>query len=250
MMDVPGEISASHRTVITGPGNPAEGHAVVLRRRYEVPVDDVWDACTSAERIARWFVPVTGKFKVGGSYQLDGNAGGEIVRCEPPRLLKVTWVFGDSPPAEVELRLEPDGEHTELELTHAGLTDAESWAQFGPGAAGVGWDLALLGLGQHLSGQPKNDSPPWLGTPQGREFVTRASTAWGAAFEAAGATPAEAAAAVRRTTAFYAPADSVTLHRSRMADLHSAANDAFSKRIVQRPTATATPAGRMSGSRP
>ena len=37
----------------------------------------------------------------------SGYAGGEILRCEPPRLLRVTWVMGEGPASEVEVRLAP-----------------------------------------------------------------------------------------------------------------------------------------------
>jgi hypothetical protein len=29
--------------------------------------------------------------------QLRGNAGGDILRCNPPRLLRVPWVHGEVP---------------------------------------------------------------------------------------------------------------------------------------------------------
>jgi len=45
-------------------------------------------------------------------YQLQGNAGGKILRCEPPRLLALSWVFGENPTesdvSEVEVRLAAD----------------------------------------------------------------------------------------------------------------------------------------------
>jgi hypothetical protein len=31
-------------------------------------------------------MPISGELRVGGSFQLEGNAGGEILTCEPPRL--------------------------------------------------------------------------------------------------------------------------------------------------------------------
>ena len=42
----------------------------------------------------------------------------------------------------------------------------------------------------------------WQLSDEGREFFTRSSAVWGAANEAAGADPAEAAQAVANTTAF------------------------------------------------
>jgi hypothetical protein len=34
-----------------------------IRRRYDAPIADVWDACTDPERIARWFLPVSGDLR-------------------------------------------------------------------------------------------------------------------------------------------------------------------------------------------
>src|SRR5918996_5074153 len=53
----------------------------VARRRYVAERPDVWDALTTAERIPRWFLPVSGDLAVGGHYQLEGNASGVV---EPP----------------------------------------------------------------------------------------------------------------------------------------------------------------------
>jgi uncharacterized protein YndB with AHSA1/START domain len=203
MIDIVTEINAARRAVEAGRGGADDVYAVRLRRCYDAPVEDVWDACTSQERITRWFLPVTGDFRPGGRYQLEGNAGGEILRCEPPRLLRVTWVFGDAPPSEVELRLSPgDRDDTVLDLEHT-MTVTPLWAEFGPGATGVGWDLALLGLGRYLSGHEPDEARSWSQSAQAREFMTRSSLAWGAAHEASGATAAEAGAAAERTASFY-----------------------------------------------
>ena len=59
-------------------------------REYPTTVEDLWEAITVPERIARWFLPVEGDLKLGGRYQLKGNAGGTITRCEPPQALDLT----------------------------------------------------------------------------------------------------------------------------------------------------------------
>jgi uncharacterized protein YndB with AHSA1/START domain len=202
MIDIVTEINAIRREVEAGRAGADQACGVRLRRRYDAAIEDVWDACTSPERIARWFLPVTGDLRPGGSYQLEGNAGGEILRCEPPRLLRVTWVFGDAA-SEVEIRLSPGDHHdTVLELEHT-MHVTPLWAEFGPGAVGVGWDGALLGLSLHLSGESATDRQEWPRSPDGREFFTKSSRAWGAAHEAAGASAAEAGAATENTTRFY-----------------------------------------------
>jgi uncharacterized protein YndB with AHSA1/START domain len=210
-MDIVSEIKAMSRTVGVRETSGGDARAVHLRRTYDAPVDDVWDAITDPERLRRWFTPVSGDFRLGGRYQMEGNAGGEILRCEPPRLLKVSWIYGEPPEggvSEVEVRLsEADDGGTVFELDHIATVEPERWTEFGPGAVGVGWDLALLGLSLHLTGReiPESEREAWAMSAEGRDFITRSSHEWGDANEAAGATAAEAATARDNTTRFYAP---------------------------------------------
>ena len=206
MIDIVREIEAVQREVGAGRIAAGEGRAVRLQRTYGAPIEDVWDALTSPERITRWFLPISGDFRIGGRYQLEGNAGGEILSCDQPHRFRVTWVFGDptAPPSEVEVRLTAAGEgSTLLEMEHIAIVPEEFWSEYGPGAVGVGWDGALLGLTLHLRGESVGDPIAWQLSDDGREFFTRSSAAWGAANEASGADSAAAAKAVANTTAFY-----------------------------------------------
>lgn len=211
MSDIIDRISESHRTVRTGGGagdSNVVTRTVLVRRTFPAPIEDVWDACTTADRINRWLMPVSGDLRLGGRYQLEGNAGGQVLACEPPRLLRVSWVMGGGPASEVAVRLAPgDGAETVLELEHTAIVDQRFWATYGPGSVGVGWDLALLGLFLYLStGQDRPENPAaWATGPDAREFITASSEAWGTAFRQAGASEAEAASAVAQTTAFYLP---------------------------------------------
>lgn len=207
MTDVLDELAAVRRKVGKGSLPAGEGDSVVLRRHYPAEVEDVWDAITTPERMARWFMPVTGDLRLGGTYQLQGNAGGEILRCEPPRLLRVTWIFGDAKPgtSEVEVRLSPaEGGGTDFELTHTAIVPDEFASTYGPGATGVGWDLGLLGLAMHLAGVDV-DHKEIETSPEVMEFSRRSAAAWGEAHLAAGADPDLVAATVKATTEFYVP---------------------------------------------
>jgi uncharacterized protein YndB with AHSA1/START domain len=209
MKDILDEINAIHREVGRREVSGEEARTVLLRRTYDAAAEDVWDACTTAERIGRWFLPVSGDLRLGGRYQLHGNAGGEILRCEPPKLLRVSWVMGEAPGfSEVEVRLTPQGEErTVLELEHVAVVPPGMWDQFGPGAVGVGWDLVMLGLGMHLAGGgiSPEQAEAWQFTDEAREFMTSSSRAWGTAYAASGASEETAAAAVTATTGFYVP---------------------------------------------
>jgi uncharacterized protein YndB with AHSA1/START domain len=210
MIDIVREIEAVHREVGEGRVPAGVGRAVRLRRDYDAPIDDVWDALTNPERIGRWFLPLSGEYRVGGRYQFEGNAGGEIVACERPHRLKVTWVYGevtsDADVSEVEVRLSAvDGGATRFELEHTAIVPEDRWAEYGPGAVGVGWDGGLLGLSLHLRGGSVGDPEAWQLSAEGRDFASRSSQAWGEANLAAGADPAVAARAAANTLAFYAP---------------------------------------------
>jgi uncharacterized protein YndB with AHSA1/START domain len=209
MIDIVREIEAVQREVGSGPLAAGEGRAIRLRRTYDAPIEEVWDALTSPERIRRWFLPISGDYRVGGRYQLEGNAGGTILTCDRPNLFRVTWAYGEpASPAdlsELEIRLTRAEEGTTtLELEHVAIVPGELWEQFGPGAVGVGWDSGLLGLSLHLRGASLGDPTTWQLSDEGRAFSARSSAAWGTANEAAGASPEVAATAAANTTAFYA----------------------------------------------
>ncbi|WP_122262992.1 SRPBCC family protein [Ornithinimicrobium cerasi] len=209
MKDLLEELTSVERTVRDGevPAGPAK--VVLLTRTYPAAADDVWDALTDRDRLARWFLPVSGDLEVGGRFQVEGNAGGVVRECEAPRRLVVTWEMGPAGPADtslVEVRLTEDGASTRLELEHRAQVPPEMWDEFGPGAVGVGWDGALLGLALHLAGQELGMSPEEVAAhPAVREFNTRAARAWGEAQLAAGDDAARVEANVAATTGFYVP---------------------------------------------
>jgi uncharacterized protein YndB with AHSA1/START domain len=193
------------REVRTGSRDGAPTRIAVARRTYRADRAQVWGALTDAERLPRWFLPVTGDLRVGGRYQLEGNAGGVVERCEEPESFAVTWEFGGMV-SWLRVHLSPTGGGTALELAHEAPVDPEFWAQFGPGAVGVGWDLALMGLGLHLDSGAAVDpelAATFTLTPEGAEFVRHAAAGWGEAAATDGDDPAAAREAADRTVAFY-----------------------------------------------
>ena len=46
-----------------------EARVAVFTRTYETTIEDLWDACTNPERLARWYTTVTGDLQVGGTFQ-------------------------------------------------------------------------------------------------------------------------------------------------------------------------------------
>jgi uncharacterized protein YndB with AHSA1/START domain len=210
MIDIAREIQAVQREVGTGRLAAGEARTITLRRTYAAAIDDVWSALTTPDRINRWFLPVSGDLRLGGTYQFEGNAGGSIVACDRPNRLLVTWGMGpaDDPAStsEVEIRLTPDdAETTTLELVHTAIVPQEMWEMFGPGAVGVGWEGGALGLALHFIGGAIGDPAAWPYTDEGRAFYTASSEGWGAANLAAGAEPDLVARNIAATTQFYAP---------------------------------------------
>jgi uncharacterized protein YndB with AHSA1/START domain len=213
--DIPRQIGAVTRKLETRLHEGRPARVVVAARTYDTTVDDLWDAITNKERIPRWFLPVSGDLRLGGRYQLQGNAGGTITRCEPPRVVAMTWEFGgDVTWLEVTLDPTADG-RAQLQLEHVAHVPEPRWDEFGPGAVGVGWDTALLGLANHLAtgaAVDPREAMAWLGSENGREFVRRSSDDWCRASIDAGTNSAAARAAAARTTAAYTgvPADTTS----------------------------------------
>lgn len=205
-IDIAAAIGATAREVrnLERDGKPAV--AIVASRTYATSLEDLWEAVTTKERLARWFSPVSGDFHPGGRFQIENNAAGEIKVCEPPHTLDITWEFSGNV-SWVSLRLYTAGNgHARLELTHLYVVDPEWEEKYGPGAGGVGWDLGLAGLGLHVSGEvsaPVEASGEWFASQNYRDLVDACAKAWGEAHIASGAPEDVARAAAARTAAFF-----------------------------------------------
>ena len=201
MIDILEHINAVQRDV----SRTGETVTVVMRRSYQAEPDELWDALTDPERMRRWFMPVSGELKVGGTFQLEGNAGGEILECDPPKRFKLT--FG-GPTSLLELRLLPgSGDSTELELEHS---MSEAPAPGGSGAlwVGPGWDGGFLALGLYLAGEIAEGTDPvaMADSPEVIKFNEQSVRAWIEAIRATGTTTEEdLAEAAKISLAQYAP---------------------------------------------
>lgn len=196
------------REVRSGSRDGTPTKIAIARRTYPTDQADLWDALTNPERIPRWFLPVSGDLEVGGRYQTEGNAGGVIQECEAPKRFVVTWEMGPQM-SWLEVSLTPAADGTTLELVHEAQVDPDMWSQFGPGAVGVGWDLALVGLGIHISSGAAVDPAEAMAfpfRPEGMSFIRGAASGWADAAIGDGDDPAAAHAAAERTVGFYTTA--------------------------------------------
>ncbi len=214
-MNVNAQLDAVDRGIETREVDGVESHVQTLSQTYPSPIDDVWDACTSAERIPRWFLPISGDLRLGGHFQFEGNAGGEIRACDPPSegsaAYTVTWGNGMGEPAIVHVRLTAvDATSTRFTLENVAAADAIPdgfWEQFGPSATGMGWDSGLLGLASYFGGGEDGITPEegqaWLATDEGKSFLRGSADRWAAAHIADGADSEFATAAATNTYRLY-----------------------------------------------
>lgn len=126
-----------------------ERRGVRFERRLAAPVDEVWDALTRADRLARWLAPGAIEARAGGSVRLDfgqgGSVAGRVIRCEPPSLLEFEWRFPGETESVVRFDLSPAGEETLLVLDHRLLA-----AEHATGYS-AGWHAYLAALDDHLA---------------------------------------------------------------------------------------------------
>jgi uncharacterized protein YndB with AHSA1/START domain len=205
MFEIDPQISAVSRSVGTRERDGREAKVVTISQAYDTDVEDLWEACTTAERLARWFAPVSGELRLGGRYQIEGNAAGTVERCDPPKSFSLTWEFGGGVSwVDVHLSPEPGG-GARFELEHTAHPE-EHWNQYGPGAVGLGYDMSLAALALHLTaGGVTNDQElaGWWASPEGRRFLAESGDRWYGADVAGGADADAARAAADRSVEAY-----------------------------------------------
>lgn len=164
-----------------------EARVAVMRRTYAAPIDDVWDACTDPDRLRRWYVPVSGDLRVGGTIEQAMMGSGVVEACEPPHFLKLSLGGGAD---ELELRLAPAADGgTDLELQHAttiGEHEIGGEVYDAIFCMGGGYYPRLLALDLHLRGElPEDyDTLHFHELPAMRPVIDRGSAAMAALLEA------------------------------------------------------------------
>ena len=205
-IDVDHQINAVKRTLGTRTIDTGEAHVITISQSYDTDQDDLWDAVTNIERIPRWFLPISGDLTVGGAYQLEGQAGGTILTCDPPKNFTATWEYGGNV-SWIDVSVSSDGpDRARLVLEHITDVDDAIWREFGRGGVGMGWDSMLLGLALHLAtGESVDPSfgQQWLGTEDGRRFLALSGGKWYAANVALGVDRAAARALADRCLKAY-----------------------------------------------
>ncbi|WP_007023589.1 SRPBCC family protein [Saccharomonospora iraqiensis] len=204
-MDINEWIAQTTRDVRPRSISGGTGYAAVARRTYDASAEEVWNALTSPERVAQWFLPVSGDLRKGGTFQLEGHAGGDILECDRPHRFHLTWKFEGHSDQEVVVTLVPEGDgRTTLELEHVGPGDGER-AVSHVLAVGAGWDPALVGFGHYVTGDPL-DKQFWFESEEALEFTKKSVRAWAEALESKQVASSDVVSKVtEETLKFYTP---------------------------------------------
>lgn len=134
-----------------------DGARVTFRRTYPTPPADLWEAMTDPARARCWLGALHGDLRAGGTYELrmgedrpdaDDVARGEVLVCDPPRALELTWSFPGEGTSRLRVDVAPGDDGAVLTLVHTALD---------PSAArgyGGGWHVVLDQLEDHCAGRP------------------------------------------------------------------------------------------------
>ena len=144
------KIIGAMRTLPDGRG------AVRVEDVFDTDIDDLWQACTQPERLARWIAEVSGDLLPGGEFGACFTSGwegtGQVELCEPSHhLVVVTRESGSSDEEVIEATLNTDGQRTTLIIEERGLP-ADRLPDYG-----AGWQVHVEDLGAHLAGRDRCD---------------------------------------------------------------------------------------------
>ncbi|GAA3923464.1 SRPBCC family protein [Microbacterium invictum] len=123
-------------------------YRLVYDEVYATGIDDLWDAVTTRDRLARWMADYTGDLRLGGTWEVASSDGegtwgrGTITACDAPRSFTTTWHATGEEPTELVVRLEPVDGGTRLLLEHTGIQSI---------FYGAGWQAYLEQLTRHVA---------------------------------------------------------------------------------------------------
>jgi uncharacterized protein YndB with AHSA1/START domain len=123
--------------------------AVRVEDVYDTAIEDLWEACTTPERLARWIAEVSGELRVGGEVQVmftsTWTGPGRIEVCDAPHHLLLTMEPGTDDEAELEVWLSEEGDRARLVVEERGLPRESLYLH------GAGWQAHLEDLGRSLA---------------------------------------------------------------------------------------------------
>lgn len=132
------------------------GFNLEFERILATDVDDLWNAVTDRDRLARWMAPYTGDLRLGGEWSVLGNDGsvfsrGKVTECEPPHRFVTTWHAVEESPTMLTVTVDPVPDGARLRLFHEGVQSID----YGPG-----WQTYLEHLDDLLGAAPSSAIDP------------------------------------------------------------------------------------------
>ena len=116
MIDVTEEINAIRRTVGTRTLEAGEARVITVSRSYATTLDDLWDACTNADRFPRGFLPVSGVLRVADALDMEHGRSRVSLETHLPNIHSLSAAAID------EVRIVPGEERTiriEVEMNNS-----------------------------------------------------------------------------------------------------------------------------------
>lgn len=99
--------------------------AVRVEDLYDTDIGDLWQACTTPVRLARWIARVEGEPQVGGTVHLvftsSWTGPARIDACDAPHHLLITTQPGTDEEGQIEAWLTEEGSRTRLVVEERGL---------------------------------------------------------------------------------------------------------------------------------
>jgi len=196
------------REVREGHREELSTNIVILSAEFEVEPSQLWLYLTTQKGLAKWFGVVSGELSLRGGFSVKDNASGTILECVREKSIAATWEFaGDI--SWVHISLKKFGMKTKLILEHEMPITPSSqkhWDKFGPGASGVGWDCAFLGLKGVIESNAQSSAEQsyvWLETEDGMSALREWAVSWGTAHTQTGEDSNVAKQMALQTAAFY-----------------------------------------------
>jgi uncharacterized protein YndB with AHSA1/START domain len=133
--------------------------SVRVEDAYDTDVEDLWQACTTPARLARWIAEVSGDLRVGGTVQATFTSSwtgpARIEVCDQPHHLLLTMEPGTDDETELEAWLTEEGDRTRLVVEERGLPLDKLHFH------GAGWQAHLEDLARSLTGESSSWQARW-----------------------------------------------------------------------------------------
>lgn len=122
--------------------------AVHVDELHDTDVEDLWQACTDPERLARWIAVVTGDLRPGSTvttvWSSSWTGTVRIEVCDRPHHLLLTTQPGTDEEGSIEVRLTAEGDRTRLVIDDRGVPADELPFH------GAGWQVHVEDLAAAL----------------------------------------------------------------------------------------------------